>query len=289
MIQRKWMIVVAVLTSTAGVWVWQHAALLRQRASRAGLELQAEELQREIDQTRAAIKVLEADAGKMREQSNSYARAEGVHAADVAARQKKGAVTPNSGASVETVALNKSNLRQFRVKPVTEDFQVSDAAAALLGMTAGERAGVNGAIEELITRHMQLDIAKARPVDQHLTREPGKKTTFQVPAYPEEGQALMDRLVAAIQKAVGSERAELLLHYAELSSISADGFDPFGRAEKTITFLDRPTESGERGDCQIFLRVKSPALTLSTSFQNRDDKIPKPWRHLIEQIYPARQ
>jgi hypothetical protein len=64
---------------------------------------------------------------------------------------------------------------------------------------------------------------------------------------------------------------------------------PHWSGEKTTPFLDRQNPDGIRGDCQIVMKITDPVsgFVLSTSFANRDDAIPKAWRHLIQNVAPA--
>src|SRR5262249_50049953 len=66
------------------------------------------------------------------------------------------------------VSLSKTNLHRFQLRPINDDFRLSDEAAAILGMSAAERVGVDKAIFQLITRHTQMDLNKAQQIDVHL-------------------------------------------------------------------------------------------------------------------------
>lgn len=192
--------------------------------------------------------------------------------------------------ATDQVELSKVGLSGIKLKPFTDEYQVSEEAAAVLGLSASERKELDQAFRQVIQRHEQLDLARVKSVDEHLSQEPGRKTTFKVAAYPEEGQALAQAALTAVTSAIGSNRTQTLMGYADLGSLSADGFEPFGRTEKTITFLDQEATDGSRGDCRIIMKVVDTAtgFTLTTSYANTDDAIPKNWRHLIENIAPAR-
>ena len=198
-----------------------------------------------------------------------------------------------SGASsaptpVPFVTLSKANLKQLELAPLTEDFRLTDEVCAVLGVSESERTVVNQAVAKLLTTQQQMDVSRLQPIGEHLTSEEGRKTSYKVPAYPQEGRKLADELITQVQAAIGPERTELLVGYADLNSLSAVGYEPFGRTEKTITFLDRENPDGTRGDCKILMKVVDTAtgLSLSTSFANRDDSIPQPWRHLIQNAAP---
>lgn len=196
---------------------------------------------------------------------------------------------PAASMEGSTVALSKTNLHQLSLRPLTRDHRLTDAAAAVLGMSAAERTAVDDALGTLVRRHEALDLAKVQSIEEHLTSAEGRKTTFRVPAYPEEGKALAETFLGSLQQVLGEERSRLLVGYADLDSISTEGFEPFGRAEKTITFLDRSTAEGTRGDCQILMKLYDPIrkITLSTSFANVDDAIPVNWRHLVRNLDPG--
>ena len=189
------------------------------------------------------------------------------------------------------ISLSKTNLHRLTVKAFADDFHLTDEAEAVLGMSPAERQAINHALAQLVANHEQLDLAKAKLSDDHLTSESGRKTTFKVPAYPDEGKILGEEFLTTAQQTLNSNRTALLLQYADLGfgSLSADGYEPFGRTEKTITFLDRYTEDGRRGDCQVLMKVVDSAtgMSLVTGFANTDDKIPLSWRHLIQNIAPG--
>src|SRR5204863_6748452 len=136
--------------------------------------------------------VAEAEAQRLKDQTE-LARLEQLQpaggAGGLAGASEQGiANRGNAANSAGYVSLSKTNLHELRLKPITEDFHLTEEAAAVLGMTAVEGSGVNQALEQLINRHNEPDRAKLPQIGSHLSAEPGRKTLFKVSAYPEEGQ-----------------------------------------------------------------------------------------------------
>lgn len=286
MIGSKIILAGAALTAAAGISWWQGARIEQARQANAALRQEIQQVREATEHRQKAIEAAQAE-------TVDHPGLVGVSATP-ADPPPMTAATNAPTAPVQSrdgqpyVPLSKANLKRFQVRGFTETFAVTDAAAALLGMTSAERQAVDQTAAELIRRHHAMDLARVQEVTNHLTAEAGRKTSFRVPAYPQEGQALAQETVATAVGILGSNRTDVLLHYARLNEVSADGFEPFGRTEKTITFLDRFNEDGSRGNCEIFLRVADTAsgLTLSSSFANAEDNIPPNWRHLIQNVDP---
>lgn len=294
MIIRRFFIAGSILIPAAcGFW-FQYRQARELGAENVRLLAQVAEASRETETCRAQAKTSET---WLRRCQGDLDRLE-QDLSRVAARNP--AATPRPGSAPAGLAkagddarisLSKTNLHRLTVKAFTEGFHLTDEAVAVLGMSPAERQTIDHALAQLVAKHEQLDLAKVKPSDDHLTSESGRKTTFKVPAYPEEGKTLGAEFLATTQQTLNSNRTALLLQYADLGfgSLSAEGYEPFGRTAKTITFLDRYTADGGRGDCRVLMKVVDSAtgMSLVTGFANTDDKIPLSWRHLIQNIAPA--
>ncbi|HVY71439.1 MAG TPA: hypothetical protein VHH73_16010 [Verrucomicrobiae bacterium] len=266
-----------VFVSAVALAAYQAGANARTRATTAGLRTL-------IAETRAKV---------AENHSKSATPGVGPNRSTGGAAQKSGVTAwPNStlatppSAGTPYVSLSKTNLNRIGLKALDDTYHLTEEAAILLGMNPAERASINQSFDRLIARHEQLDSNSASRIEEHLTIDEGRKTTFKVAAHPEQGQELLNNFLEASRRTIGAERSELLAQYVYPDFISAESFDPLGRLEKTITFLDRETPDGQRGDCRIFMRVVDSVtgMTLTTSFANQDDTIPKNWRHLIQNL-----
>jgi hypothetical protein len=294
MIFHRLFIAGAVLVPTAcGLW-WQHRQARDLDAENVRLLAQVEQASRETAACRAEAKTTETLLQRCQGDLDRLEKdvTEAGHGNSAAnSRLGSGLAGLAKTGDDARVSLSKTNLHRLTVKAITDDFRLTDEAAGVLGMSPAERQALDRALAQLVAKHEQLDLAKAKPSDDHLSSEPGRKTTFKVPAYPDEGKALGQDFLNAAQQTLDADRSALLAQYADLGfgSLSADGFEPFGRTEKTITFLDRYTEDGQRGDCRVLMKVVDSAtgMSLVTGFPNTDDKIPLNWRHLIQNIAPV--
>lgn len=287
---KKLTVAAIILALALAVFSRQTSAATRTRAELEALRVEVARLQPRVAGLDREAETAEA---AMRDHRAALARlgAGPVATNSPAASGEASAAGAGLGGAREWVELNKANLAGLSLKPFTEDFRVSDEAAAILDLNEKERQSLDQAFRRVIEKHQQLDLARVTKAEGHLSQEPGHKTTFRVSAYPDEGKLMAKEVMGATESAIGSTRAQTLFGYADLNSLSADGFEPFGRTEKTITFVDRENPDGSRGDCRIFMKVVdlSTGFTLTTSYANTDDAIPKNWRHLIENIAPPRQ
>ncbi len=279
------LITLAAVLAPAIAIVWlQHHSVARQQESNSRIRASITSIEEEIgvlDGSRTGVRP-SASAGSLSAPtpfppiSNTFANAS----------------TGRSGSSGEIpyVTLSKTNLKHLELTPFSDEFKLTDEVSAVLGISSSERAAVNQALGRLIATQQQMDVSRLQIISDHLTTDEGRKTTFKVPAYAEEGRQLAGGLIAEVQGAIGPERTEILLGFADLNSLLAEGYEPFGRTEKIITFLDRENPDGTRGDCKIFMKIGDTVtgFSLSTSFVNRDDSIPKAWRHLIQNAVPTR-
>lgn len=283
MLFSKLLTLLAVL-APALVIVWlQHQAVARQQESNSRLRGAIADLEEEIDTFENIRPGVHPIASAVIHSAPPQLPIASPATAGVTPRR------PESGGEIPYVTLSKSHLKDLELAPFTDDFKLTDEVCAVLGLSSSERAVLHQALAGLVAAQQKMDVSRVQMTSEHLAVEVGRKTTFKVSAYPEEGRKLAEELIAQAQAAIGSERTELLLGFSDLNSLSAEGYEPFGRTEKTITFLDRENPDGTRGNCEIHMKIVDTVsgVSLSTSFANRDDAIPRAWRHLIQNIAPA--
>ncbi|MCC6232453.1 MAG: hypothetical protein IT580_07400 [Verrucomicrobiales bacterium] len=110
------------------------------------------------------------------------------------------------------VDLDKRYLKDLGFQALSGDHRLTDAAAALFGLSPVERAGVNEALREFRTRLEALQLEKAAPLPGLAERQTDDhhEVGFAVPSLKEESRVLREEALASIRSQVGEQRAGML-------------------------------------------------------------------------------
>ncbi|MCC7374744.1 MAG: hypothetical protein IT581_08810 [Verrucomicrobiales bacterium] len=110
------------------------------------------------------------------------------------------------------VDLDKRYLKDLGFRAVSGDHRLTDAAAALFGLSPVERAGVNEALREFRTRLEQLQLEKATPLPGLAERQTDdhREVGFGVPSLTDESRSMREEALSEIRRQLGDQRADLL-------------------------------------------------------------------------------
>jgi hypothetical protein len=184
MIFHRLFIAGAVLVPTAcGLW-WQHRQARDLDAENARLLAQVEQAGRETAACRAEAKTTETLLQRCQGDLDRLEKdvTEAGHGNSAAnSRLGSGLAGLAKTGDDARVSLSKTNLHRLTVKAITDDYRLTDEAAAVLGMSPAERQALDRALAQLVAKHEQLDLAKAKPSDDHLARNPAAKQPSRCP------------------------------------------------------------------------------------------------------------
>ncbi|MBL9138494.1 MAG: hypothetical protein JNK85_21680 [Verrucomicrobiales bacterium] len=159
------------------------------------------------------------------------------------------------------VDLDKRYLKDLGFQAVSGDHRLTDAAAALFGLSPVERAGVNEALREFRTRLEQLQLEKAAPLPGLAERQTDdhREVGFAVPSLKDESRVLREEALAEIRRQLGEQRAEMLagkitqelqfdtnpMGMENLVVVFSADRQPDGSVNHRLTFTD-PDRPGDR-------------------------------------------
>ena len=244
---KKLLLVLLMVLASAGAFSGQSRYAVALRERNAGLHAQLSEnerialqLERQNEAARKLIAENEAALLALETKLAAVARlstASALSASDSAVNRWRD--------EVPFVRLSKEHLQTLTVRTLARDAtngqHLAAPAATLFCLSPAELSAINEAIRNLCEQYLGLEMARAS-MTQKPERSRGSETVFAIPRLQSEGTELKAAFTKALAGAIGSFRADLLLHYSH-DTISRQLSD-FGQNPKTITLVAKVNEQG---------------------------------------------
>ena len=170
-----------------------------------------------------------------------------------------------------------------------DELVLKEQLAFVLGLKPRDRLAVESAVADFAAKYRQLELAKLQETDTapaSAAGHPGRKTTFVVPPFPEEGEPLKNELTQGLEQAIGPTRRDLLLQIAQ--GEFERKFGDFGRLQRTICFAEPASQDGRQWPQTIYLCLDERCVQQAwPRREGRPPPIPREWEHLVRYTQPA--